>query len=133
MHAGPSTKQYNTYYHKGMDVCYLLYSWRTFRDLVQLTAPRTQMIYKHLFCTDELPKSLHHWVCKTGIFTVNFCNELHIDCNDHRSHSKALMLQELWSVFENVFLRCSEISQQACALYDLVNEFDSPQPMIGTF
>ena len=84
------------------------------------------MIYKHLFCTDKLPKSLHHWVCKTGIFTVNFCNELHIDCNDHRSCSKALMLQELRLVFEYDSLKVSVISQQARALYDLVEDFDAP-------
>ena len=38
--ARPATQQYNTYYHKVMDVRYLPYSWRTFHDLVQLTAPR---------------------------------------------------------------------------------------------
>lgn len=67
-------------------------------------------------------------VCKAGIFSVKFCNELHIDFHDHKSCSK-VMLQELWSVFENVSLRCSAISQQACALYDLVDEYDALQPM----
>jgi hypothetical protein len=62
-----------------------------------------------------------------GIFTVIFCNELHIDRNDQRSHSKALMLQELQLVFECDSLKDSAISQQACALYDLVYEFDAPQ------
>ena len=86
------------------------------------------MMYKHLFCTDELPKSPHHWVCKTGIFTVNLCSELHIDHNDHRSCSKTLMLRELQSVFECDSLKQSAISEQARALYDLVYEFDAPQP-----
>ena len=127
--AGPSSQQYNTYYRKGMDVRYLPYAWRTFHDLVQITAPRTRMLFKHLFCTDELPKSQHHWVCKTGIFTVNFCNEMHIDRNDHRSRAKMSMLQELQSVFACDTLKQSAISEQARALYELVNEFDAPQPM----
>ena len=87
------------------------------------------MMYKHLFCTDELPKSPHHWVCKMGRFTVNFCSEMHIDRYDHRSFSKTLMLQQLQSVFECVSLKQSVISKQACALYDLVYEFDARQPM----
>jgi hypothetical protein len=126
--AGPSTQQYNTYYREGMDVRYLPYAWRTFHDLVQITAPRTRMMYKHLFCTDELPKSPHHWVCKTGIFTVNFCNEMHTDRNDHRPRAKSSILQELQSVFECDSLAKSAISEQARAMYDLVNEFDAPQP-----
>jgi hypothetical protein len=64
--AKPSTQQYNTYYHRGMDVQYLPYSWRNFHNLFQITALRTQMIYKHFKFTDELPKSPHHCVCKTG-------------------------------------------------------------------
>ena len=47
--AGPSSQQYNTYYRKGMDVRYLPYAWRTFHNLVQITAPRTRMLFKHLF------------------------------------------------------------------------------------
>jgi hypothetical protein len=77
----------------------------------------------------ELPKSPHHWVCKMGIFTVNFCNEMHIDRNDHRSRAKMSMLQELQSVFECDTLKQSAITEQARALYELVNEFNAPQPM----
>jgi hypothetical protein len=124
--AGPATQQYSTYHRKGMDVRYLPYAWRIFHDLAQLTAPRTLMMYKHLFCTDELPKLPHHWVCKTSIFTVNFCNELHIDYNGIRSRSKFLILQELQSVFNCNSLEDSAISQQTRALYDLVYKFDAP-------
>jgi hypothetical protein len=38
------------------------------------------------------------------------------------------MLQELQSVFECNSLKQSAISEQACALYNLVYEFDAPQP-----
>ena len=38
------------------------------------------------------------------------------------------MLQELQSVFECDSLKVSAISQQAHALYDLVEYFDAPQP-----
>jgi hypothetical protein len=41
------------------------------------------------------------------------------------------MLQELQSVFECDFLKDSAISQQACALYDLVWKFDATDIFIG--
>ena len=53
---------------------------------------------------------------------------MHIDGNDHRYCAKMSMLQELQSVFACDTLKQSAISKQARALYELVNEFDAPQP-----
>jgi hypothetical protein len=83
------------------------------------------MIYWYLNCTEELLEFPNSWIYKTGIFTVNFCIELHVDCNDHRLFSKDSLLSKLCLVSESRLLSETSQAKHACALYDLVNTFDA--------
>ena len=57
---------------------------------------------------------------ETGIFTVDFCNKVHIDQNNHHREER--------SVSDNDLTGDIVLPNYVKSVYDFVNEFEAPQP-----
>ena len=91
------------------------------------------MIFWYLFCSSSIPKSKHGWVCKTGISTFIFSNEVHIDHNNHHLDGTNLMLQELRSYLDDKLTGDTVHSNYAKALLKEVESIPELQTGIEDF